>query len=93
MIKSIINFLYRFLFLDENRNKMSHTKFWSNIGYACLCFTFVYAVMYGTTVDVMIWALFGIVVVGNRTVIHLFDRGASRGSSEINTEDPPKESL
>lgn len=90
MIKSFFNFMYRFLFLDENRNKLSHTKFWSNVGYACLCFTFVYAVMYGSTVDVMIWALFGVIVVGNRTVIHLFDRGASRDKPEINTDDIPK---
>lgn len=87
---NITNFLYRFLFLDETRNKMSHTKFWSNVGYACLCFTFVYAVMHGTTVDVMIWALFGIVVVGNRTVIHLFDRGTSKPSSDVNTTDESK---
>lgn len=37
-----------------------------------MTFTFVWAVMYGTTVGEMIWALFGLVVVGNRTVLQLF---------------------
>lgn len=55
---------------------------WSNIGYACLCFTFVYAVMYGTTVDVMVWALFGVVVIGNRTVIQLFTKSSPSDKEE-----------
>jgi hypothetical protein len=42
------------------------------VGYAALTYTFVYAVKNGTTVDVMIWALFGLVVVGNRTILQLF---------------------
>ena len=69
--------LYRLFVFDQQKGILSHTKMWSNIGYACLCFTFVYAVMYGTTVDVMVWALFGVVVVGNRTVIQLFTKSPS----------------
>jgi hypothetical protein len=68
----MLNFLKNFLILDQNSGKLSHTKFWSNVGYAALTYTFVYAVKNGTTVDVMIWALFGLVVVGNRTILQLF---------------------
>lgn len=81
----MIKFLYRFLFLDD-KHQVSHTKFWSNAGYACLCFTFVYAVIYGTTVDVMIWALFGVVVVGNRTIVYLFNKDAKAETPSVNTE-------
>ena len=69
-----LNALYRLFIYDQQKGLLSHTKMWSNIGYACLCYTFVYAVMFGTTVDVMIWALFGVVVVGNRTVVQLFTK-------------------
>jgi len=68
--------LLRTLLLDEKTNKPSHTKLWSNIGYGVMCYTFVYAVINGTTVDVMVWALFGVVVIGNRTIIKLFNRSA-----------------
>ncbi len=90
-MRQAIKFLYRLLILDDS-NQISHTKFWSNVGYACLCFTFVYAVMYGTTVDVMIWALFGVVVVGNRTLVYLFNKDARPESPSVNNEDTPKES-
>ena len=62
------------LLRDSKTGQLSHTKLWSNVGYACLCFTFVYAVIYGSTVDVMIWALFGVVVIGNRTIVSLMNK-------------------
>ena len=62
------DFLYQFLFIDQKTKTLSHTKFWSNVGYAVMSFTFTYAVMFGTEVDEMIWLLFGAVVVGNRTL-------------------------
>lgn len=86
-MRKAIKFINQLLFLDK-RDQISHTKFWSNVGYACLCFTFVYAVMYGTTVDVLIWALFGVVVIGNRTIIQLFNRNAA---SSVNNEDTLKD--
>ena len=73
MIKNLSQILFR----DSKTGQLSHTKLWSNVGYACLCFTFVYAVMHGTTVDVMIWALFGVVVIGNRTVLSLMNKTTS----------------
>ena len=50
----MFNFIKTFLFLDNN--KISHTEFWSNVGYGCMSYTFTYAVLYGT------------VVIGNRTL-------------------------
>jgi hypothetical protein len=41
--------------------------------------------MYGTTVDIMIWALFGLVVVGNRTILQLF-RHEGKGGKEDDKE-------
>jgi hypothetical protein len=81
----MLNFLKNFLFIDQNSGKLSHTKFWSNVGYGALTYTFVYAVMYGTTVDIMIWALFGLVVVGNRTILQLF-RHEGKGGKEDDKE-------
>jgi hypothetical protein len=83
-MKKFFAALHNILLYDNKANRLSHTKMWSNIGYACLCYTFVYAVMFGTTVDVMIWALFGVVVIGNRTVVELFTR-------EPNKVTPPGE--
>ena len=64
----MFNFIKNFLFIDQKTKELSHTKFWSNIGYGVMCYTFVYAVMYGTTVEYMLWLLFGVVVIGNRTL-------------------------
>ena len=69
-------FLYQFLFVDHDKQQLSHTKFWSNVGYGALTYTFVYAVHNGSKVDIMIWALFGVIVVGNRTVLKLLGRDA-----------------
>ena len=88
MITKLFTTIFTLLFIDQRTGKPSHTKFWSNVGYACLCFTFVFAVIHGSTVDVMIWALFGVIVVGNRTVIRLFDKTGSTSSSSSDEETP-----
>lgn len=63
----MFNFLYNFLFID--RGNISHTKFWSNVGYAIMCWSFVYVIWQGKTeIDYMLWMLFGVVVIGNRTL-------------------------
>lgn len=84
-IREFMSFLKELLFIDSRTGRASHTKFWSNVGYACLCFTFVYAVIYGTTVDIMIWALYGLVVVGNKTVLKLFgrDEGTPKNEKDV----------
>ena len=64
----MFNFIKQFLFIDQNTKILSHTKFWSNVGYAVMCYTFIYAVMYGTETDYLLWGVFGVVVVGNRTI-------------------------
>lgn len=69
----MIKFLYQFLFVDQKTKTLSHSKFWSHIGYGVMCYTFTYAVIYGTTVDVTIWALFGICVLGNRALLKALD--------------------
>lgn len=86
MMKRIGSFLYQFLFVDQNKKQLSHTKFWSHIGFAAMTYTFVYAVMYGTTVDEMIWMLFGLTVIGNRTIVALFN--ARNGRRDDNDNQP-----
>lgn len=70
----MFKFIKQFLFIDQKTNLLSHTKFWSNVGYGVMCYTFVYAVMYGSEIDYMLWGLFGMVVVGNRTVKEIFKK-------------------
>jgi hypothetical protein len=63
------NFIYRFLFIDQKTSELSHTKFWSNIGYGIMCWSFVYVVWVGKTeINYELWLLFGVVVIGNRTL-------------------------
>lgn len=64
----MFNFLYNFLFVDQKSKLISHTKFFSVIGYIILCVMFPYAVLMGSKVDYMFWGLFGAVVVGNRSL-------------------------
>ena len=65
----MFNFIYNFLFIDQKTKEVSHTKFWSNIGYAIMCWSFVWVIYQGKTeVEYMLWLLFGVVVIGNRTL-------------------------
>ena len=64
----MLNTLKQFLFIDQTTDQISHSKFWSNVGYAVMCFTFTYAVINGTEVDESIWMWFGSITIGNRTL-------------------------
>jgi len=64
----MFKFLYQFLFIDQKSQTLSHTKFWSNMGYTIMCISFLFVVYQGTTdIDYMLWLLFGVIVIGNRT--------------------------
>jgi len=72
----MFSFLYQFLFVDQKQGHVSHTKFWSNVGYAAMTWAFCWVVYKGhTDIDVMLWALFGAVVVGNRTIHKVMNKG------------------
>lgn len=64
MIKQIINFI----FIDQKTERISHTKTFSNIGYALFCFGFIWHTYSNTPIDVNLWTVFGVVVIGNRTL-------------------------
>lgn len=65
----MLKWIYKFLFIDISTDKLSHTKFWSQIGYGIMCWSFVYVILQGKTeIDYMLWMLFGVVVIGNRTL-------------------------
>jgi len=63
----MLNFLKQLFFINQETEKISHTKFWSNIGYASMVVTFLWAVIKGTTIDPVLWVLFGAIVIGNHT--------------------------
>jgi hypothetical protein len=71
MIKFIKNFFifwYHFLFIDQERGRVSHTKFWSNMGYAVWIYLFPHAVFSGSQANYDLWLVFGAVVIGNRSL-------------------------
>ena len=74
----MFNWIYQFLFIDQKTKHLSHTKFWSHIGYGVMCYTFPYAVVNGSQIDYTLWLLFGIVVIGNRTLIKAFVKDEPR---------------
>ena len=41
-----------------------------------MCYTFVYAVMYESKADVLIWLIFGGVVIGNRSIMRALEMRA-----------------
>lgn len=57
----------QFFMLDGSGN-ISHTKIWSNIGYAAFTGVFVYASIFAVAVDPTLLMVFGSVVIGNRTL-------------------------
>lgn len=65
-MKRKLEFLKQFFFIDDHTGKISHNKFWSNVGYAVMCFSFVYCVYTGKA-EVDLWLVFGTLVMGNAT--------------------------
>lgn len=66
----MFKFLCQFLLIDQKSKTLSHTKFWSQIGYLIMCWAFVHITYYQVqVVDVLVWLVFGAVVIGNRTAI------------------------
>lgn len=75
MIKAFFSFIYNFLFIDQKEKHLSHTKFWSNVGYGTMVFSFIWTTVKGTVgIDPMFWLIFGTVVIGNRTVGKIFGK-------------------
>lgn len=54
--------------MEDAEGHVSHSKFWSNIGYAAMTGVFLYAGIMGTTVDPTLLLVFGGTVIGNRTL-------------------------
>lgn len=67
-LKLFFQFLYHFMFIDQSSGMVSQTKFFSIIGYALWCWLFPYAVINGSGASMDLWLVFGIVVIGNRTL-------------------------
>ncbi len=75
----MFNFLYNFLFIDQKTDKISHTKLFSIVGYVILSWAFIHVVENGTTsVDYMLWGIFSIVVIGNRSLIEIMKKGKDK---------------
>lgn len=54
--------------MDQEHGRLSHTKFFSIIGYGIACWAFPYAVVYGSKASYDLWLVFGAVVIGNRSL-------------------------
>jgi len=54
--------------MEDGDGHVSHSKFWSNVGYAAMTGVFLYAGIHGVSVDPTLLMVFGSVVVGNRTL-------------------------
>ena len=67
-IRTFFYWLGQFLFIDQIGGYLSHTKFWSNVGYLIWTGLFPYAVMVGSKASYDLWLVFGVVVIGNRTL-------------------------
>lgn len=61
-------FLYHFFFIDQKDGRLSHTKFFSTVGYGIWCWAFPYAVIHGSQASFELWMVFGAVVIGNHTL-------------------------
>lgn len=80
----LFKLMYQFLFVDQKSGMLSHTKFWSQIGYAVMCWAFVFVILEGkTAIDASLWLVFGSVVIGNRT--------AAKALNTFTTKKEPKE--
>ena len=80
-IKETHNWLMNFLFIEQKTGELSHTKFWSNLGYATMIETFFYSVHYGSKASETLWFVFGVVVIGNRTLLRLLGKNGSASKS------------
>lgn len=63
-----IDFLYQFIFVDQAKGHISHTKTFSVFGYALMCWGFFFSVLENQPADFNLWIVFGAVVVGNRSL-------------------------
>lgn len=79
-IGTFFYWLGQFLFIDQKGNYLSHTKFWSNIGYAIWTALFPYAVLVGSKASYDLWLVFGAVVIGNRTLARALESRKGAGS-------------
>ena len=67
-MKQFTSFLYNFLFVDQAKNRMSHTKFLSIAGGLVMIAMFPYAVIHGSAIEYEMWLVFAVCFLGNRTI-------------------------
>ena len=68
----MFKFLKELLFIDQTTKLISHSKMWSNVGYALVCWSYGYAVLLGTSLETNTMFAFGMLVIGNKTVKEIF---------------------
>ena len=73
MITKALQFLYQFLFVDQQTHLISHTKFWSQIGYLLSSYVFVLAFSSGIGTTELFVA-YAAIVLGNKTLIQLMKK-------------------
>jgi len=64
MLKALTNFI----FIDQKTDSISHTKAFSVLGYGMLCVAFVYHTYTKQPIDINLWTVFCVTVIGNRSI-------------------------
>jgi len=71
------------LIIDQDKKQISHTKFWSNVGYLIMCVAFLHQV-WDSTASTELYLVFGGIVVGNRTL----NKFISKGTQNVSRSNP-----
>lgn len=72
-LQQVLHFIYQFLFIAQQTKQISHTKFWSQIGYALSSYVFVLAFISGSGTTELFVA-YATIVLGNKTLIQLLKK-------------------
>lgn len=73
MATKLLHFIYQFLFIDQTTGRISHTKFWSQIGYLLSSYVFVLAFSSGIGTTELFVA-YAAIVLGNKTLLQLMKK-------------------
>jgi len=61
--------LKNFFVIDQKTGKISHTKFYSNMGYISIIGTYIYAVVASVPIEPTLLLMFGAITLGNRSAL------------------------
>lgn len=72
-MRDIMEALKNFFIIDQKTQNISHTKFYSNMGYITVIVMFIFSVIKQITIEPNLLLMFGAIVIGNRTAAKLIN--------------------